>query len=61
MYRCHFTFEGHIVAGMYLLATELDKAIDESRGILATMPALGPDCATGFEIWVLSDLLYMSD
>jgi hypothetical protein len=60
MYRCHFTHCGRVVAGENLLASTLDEAIEEARAVLATKAALDVDCPTGFEIWVLSDLIYTS-
>ncbi len=56
MYRCHFTFGGHIVAGEDLLATTLDQAIAEAQAMLVEKPAV--DHPTGFEIWIRSTLVY---
>jgi hypothetical protein len=60
MFRCHFTHQGHVVAGEDLLATTLNEAINEAQVMLATMAALKPNYPTGFEIWMLSNLLYKS-
>ena len=61
MYRCHFTRSGHVVSGHYLLATTLEEAIEEAEDILAKIAASERDPPTGFEIWVLSNLIYTSD
>jgi hypothetical protein len=56
MYRCHFTYNGRIVAGEDLLAGSLEEAIREGKSKLAGPSDTEP--TNGFEIWNGVQLLH---
>jgi hypothetical protein len=58
MYRCHFTWNGRVVAGDDLDAVALDEAIREARNKFAERTPV--ESLDGFEIWFAASLLYMS-
>ena len=58
MYRCHFTHDGHIIAGIDLVAGTLEDAISEAPRGFAEHSHL--EWLGGFEIWKGSCLLHVT-
>lgn len=56
MYRCHFTYNGRIVAGDDLVAHDLDDAVQEAEVRLSIRAQAAE--IDGFEIWRGSELLH---
>jgi hypothetical protein len=56
MYRCHFTNNGHIVAGYDLIAVTVESAIKESE--IGMSGRAQTESVDGFEIWEGSRLLH---
>jgi hypothetical protein len=57
MYRCHFTNNGHIVAGYDLIAATVEGAIKEAETGLSDRVLT--ESFDGFEIWEGSRLLHI--
>jgi hypothetical protein len=57
MYRCHFTYNGHVVAGYDLIAATVESAIKESE--IGLSDRAETESVDGFEIWEGSRLLHV--